>query len=242
VGEWTVDPKDPLYSRSDSNALVLHSDGSQLKGVGPEGAQLRFWEEGSAVVGEATDVDGKIWKMRWQWLEPGTRARMAVTDGTESHEVTLIRPSAASDTAWPAPPVVVKTATPAPVVVNAARPAPAGEPPLFEVRGDLNSDGAMETVRIVGMVPGAKANSDADKRLEILGIDGDVLFESKIFQAPFRTDLDDIAETPEQKAGLHILESSEGYPVVRVIFVCRSGDFFDLQFDGQAYVVVQYGN
>lgn len=222
LGEWTVDPKDPLYSRSESNALTLHGDGAQLRGVGPEDAHFRFWDQEQTIVGEATDGDGKVWKIGWVWLEPGVRARMSVTDGQEGHEVTLIRPSAAG----------AATMT----------PTPAKETPLFEARGDLNSDGSQETVRIRALVPGGQANSNCDKQIEILGADGEVVFQSDVFQAPFRTDHDDIAENPGQKSGVHILEKAEGYPVIRIIFVCRSGDFVDLQYDGKTYVPVVWGN
>lgn len=219
-GEWTVDPKDPLYSRSESNGLNLHSEGSQLKGVGPENGQFRFWDQGSGIVGEATDGSGKTWKLSWEWLEPGARARMTVSDGQDSHQVTLIRPSA----------VIVETV-----------PSPTAELPLFQTRGDLNGDGSVETVRILSLVPGASADSSSDKRMEILAADGTVVFSSEVFQEPFRTDFDDMAETPEQKAGLHIVEGKR-YPVIRVIFVCRSGNFADFQFNGQTYDLADVGN
>jgi hypothetical protein len=221
VGEWTVDPKDPLYSSSDDNTLSLHREGSQLQGLGPEGAALRFWDQGSAIAGEAADVDGKIWNLRWEWLEPGARARMTVSNGQDRHQVTLIRPSAA---------------------LESASSPPSKGASLFEAHGDLNSDGALETVRVLGLSPAAEANSDVDKQIEIADAGGSVLFRSEVFQEPFRTDLDDMAENPDQKAGLHILQSAQGFPVIRVIFVCRSGNFVDFQFNGQTYEVVTTGN
>ncbi len=172
-------------------------------------------------MGEATDGDGKVWKVGWEWLEPGSRARMSVSDGQEGHVVTLIRPSA---------------------VVVAATPTPEPEPPLFQAEADLNGDGARETVKILALAPGALASSDCDKRMEILDASGAVVFSSPVFQEPFRTDLDDMAENPDQKAGLHVLEGSEGYPVIRVIFVCRSGNFADFQYNGQTYVLVGSGD
>lgn len=221
VGEWTVDPNDPLYSKSDSNILSLHSEGAEIKGPGPENGQFRFWDQGTAIVGEATDARGKSWRLGWEWLESGARARLSISDGHESQQVTLIRPSATTAVASPLAPL------------NSL---------LFEARGDVNCDGSTETVRILSLVPGAQAKASSDKQLEILSSDGTVVFASERFKEPFRADLDDTAETPDQKAGLHILEGGGGYPVIRVIFVCRSGNFVDFRYNGHSYELAVVGD
>lgn len=114
--------------------------------------------------------------------------------------------------------------------------------PLFEVRGDLNGDGSPETVKVLPRKAGVKANSNGKKEIVIAASDGTVQYRTPEFTEPFRTDMDDIAQNPGQKVGLHILKGQTRYPLIRVIFVPRSGNFIDLQYDGTTYDVVATGN
>ena len=70
---------------------------------------------------------------------------------------------------------------------------------------------------------------------------GTLQFDSEPFEEHFHTDLDSIAESADQKSGLHVLVGSK-YPRIRLIFATRSGNFVDFQFDGRNYVVAEFGD
>ncbi len=82
----------------------------------------------------------------------------------------------------------------------------------------------------------------ARKQFQILSGQGDLRFVSEPFEEPFHTDMDDLAESPEGKAGPHILAGSSEYPRIRLIFTARSGNFVDFHFNGQQFELAEIGD
>ena len=221
---WSVDPADPAYSSGSKrdNELVLSLQGSELKGTGPENSPFRFWAEGEQIVGEAHDPEGKLHKLRWEWLEGRSKARLHLVGGVETHTLTLRR-------------------GPAPEPQAPEPPKPQPLPTLYELQSDLNGDGSRERAVVVALDGNPEPNAPSRKALRIYDSAGNLQFESEPFEEPFHTDLDSTAEHAQEKAGLHLVET-KSYPRIRLIFTTRSGNFVDFRFDGQGYVLAEVGD
>lgn len=167
--------------------------------------------------------------------------------------------SGPSNSPSPAPPAPVATATDqgTPVVpppVETPLPPPPPPPPevppattpsltvLYESEHDLDGDGREERVRVISLEANAEPNSASRKQLQILSPEGDLRFVSEPFEEPFHTDLDELAESTEGKAGLHILPGTSEYPRIRLIFAARSGNFVDFRFNGQQFELAEFGD
>lgn len=214
---WSVDPGDPAYQagQKEANELVLHRRGDEVSGHGPENSPFRFWVQDGRIVGEARDPEGKLHQLRWEWSQPGEKARLSVSGEGEGRTLTLRR--------GPAP---------------AAKAPPR---PLYHAQADLNGDGQPESVEVVVLDGNPTPNSASTKVLKILSADGKLLFQSERFEEPFHTDLDHLAESPEQTSGLHIV-AGRPYPRIRLIFATRSGNFVDFHYDGRGYSLAEVGD
>ncbi len=223
---WSVDPSDPAFvsDSREKNELILHQQGAEVSGHGPEHTPFRFWVEGSNLVGEASDPEGKSYKVTWEWVEPGQKARLSLrADGGKGDTVTLRRG-----------PASLKV-PPSPAASSVS------EVILFQVDQDLNGDRTQESARVVALDHNPEPNSSSRKVLRIYGSDGRLQFQSEPFEEPFRTDLDSTAEKSEEKAGLRLLVGTS-YPRIRLIFATRSGNFVDFQFNGKEYVLAEIGD
>ncbi|MBT9584547.1 zinc ribbon domain-containing protein [bacterium] len=141
--------------------------------------------------------------------------------------------------ATPAPQASLELASPVSQVTPS--PTPPADVVLYHLERDLNGDQQPESARVVALDRNPEPNSDSRKVLQILDGNGVLQFASEAFEEPFHTDLDEIAESADQKSGLHVLEGSK-YPRIRLIFAPRSGNFVDFQFDGLHYVVAEFGD
>lgn len=220
---WSVDPGDPAFvtGSKESNELVMHKEGATIVGHGPENTPLRFWTEGSKILGEIKDPEGTVHKVRWEWVEPGRKARLS----GENNQTLLLRRGGAALTA--------RTPSPKPSAVR--------ESVLYQIAHDLNGDRQSESARIVALDHNPEPNSSSRKALRIYGPDGKLQFESEPFEEPFHTDTDSLAESPEEKTGLHVVAGSS-HPRLRLIFTTRSGNFVDFQFNGKTYVLAELGD
>lgn len=176
-------------------------------------------------MGEALESGGKSWKMRWEWLEPGRRVRLALSDGQgQSQQASLIRP-----TELPAP-------------ASSSTPTPGALPLLYEVTGDVNKDGRLEKIQVLGLDGQTQPDSDGNKQMLVLNSDSEVIFRSESFQEPFHLDSDVYAQKPEERAGVHILPQTSGYPIIRLVFASASGNFVDFKFNGAKFVLAEVGD
>lgn len=212
---WSVDPGDPSYTSGprERNELVLRLQGQEVSGMGPEQSPFRFWAEGQQIVGEARDPEGKLHKLRWEWLNSRQGARLHLLGESDKTSLILRRGPA-------------------------AEPAP---PTLYELQADLDGDGQRERAQVVALDRNPEPNASSRKVLRISDQAGVVKFESESFEEPFHTDLDSTAEHAEEKAGLHLLPDRR-FPRLRIIFTTRSGNFVDFQFDGRQYVLAEMGD
>lgn len=220
VDTWSVDPDDPAFiaNSKEANELILERQGTEVRGQGPDNTPFRFWAEGDKIVGEARDPGGKLHSIDWVWVEAGQKARLQVPAEGES---LLLRRG----------PVTIATPTPTPPETVI----------LYQADQDLNGDQQAESVQVIALDNNPDANAPSKKILRIYGADGSLQFASETFEEPFHTDLDSLAESPEEKAGLRILPGSK-YPRIRLIFATRSGNFVDFQFDGRNYVLAEVGD
>jgi len=212
---WSVDPGDPSYTAGskEQNELILHLQGQEVVGMGPDKSPFRFWTEGGQIVGEARDPQSKLHKLRWEWLDAQNKARLHLLGESDKSTLSLRRGPAAET-----PP-----------------------PSLYDLRADLNGDGQRERAQVVALDRNPEPNSSSRKVLRIYDQAGALKFESEPFEEPFHTDLDSSAEHEEEKAGLHLVPGGR-FPRLRLIFTTRSGNFVDFQFDGHHYVLAEIGD
>lgn len=145
-------------------------------------------------------------------------------------------PSSPSPTAIP-----VSLPTLTPVSTPESTPVTPEVTILYRVQEDLDGDGNLETAQVVALDGNPQPNSNSRKVLRIYAMGGRMSFESEAFEEPFHTDLDHLAEKPEEKAGLWVVKG-EGYPRLRMIFATRSGNYVDYRFDGQNYDLAGMGD
>ena len=217
---WSVDPADPGYTSGSKqeNELILRVQGQEIVGTGPDATPFRFWAEGGTIAGEARDPSGKLHKLRWEWLEPGKKARLHLVGDGENSSLVFRRGPAAEPT-----------------------PARTELPALYELQSDFNGDGSPERAMVVALDHNPEPNAPSRKALRIFDGAGALQFESAPFEEPFHTDLDSTAEQDGEKAGLHLVPAKR-FPRIRLIFASRSGNFVDFQFDGQHYVLAEMGD
>lgn len=221
IGLWSVDPSDPLYQagRQQENELSLKAEGISIVGSGPDKSSLHFsWRDGQ-IVGEGKEPDGKTHRLRWQWILEGQKAKLSVTQQGREQSVTLIKGQ---------------------VQTVSARPSHASDC-LYRKQADLNGDGSSETVEVIVLEDNLQPNAATPKVLKILSASGSLLFQSEKFEEPFRTDLDSIAEAPDQVCGLHLIAGNP-YPRIRLIFTPRSGNFVDFGYDGKEFGLAGLGD
>ena len=151
-------------------------------------------------------------------------------------------PSAAVATTAPTPTPSPPPTTPPPEEVSSPTPVSEQVTILYESERDLDGDGAPERARVISLEGNPEPNSSARKQFQILSAQGDLRFVSEPFEEPFHTDLDELAESPEGKAGLHFLPGNSQYPRIRLIFTARSGNFVDFHFNGQQFELADIGD
>jgi hypothetical protein len=200
------------------NELILHTQGQEISGHGPENTPLRFWAEGDKIVGELRDPDGNLHKIAWEWIETGQTARLRVRDQGGQDKSLLLRRG---------PVALAQTTTP--------------ECILYQMNHDLNGDGQSESAQIVALDNNPEPNAASRKVLRIQDAHGSLQFESEPFEEPFHTDIDSVAESAQEKAGLHLLPGSP-FPRIRLIFASHSGNFVDFHFNGKEYVLAEIGD
>ena len=177
--------------------------------------------------------------MLWKGISGLPSATPVPTATSPSSPAPTVATPVATPVVTPTPQASVEQATP--VSPPTPSPTPLAEVVLYQLERDLNGDGQPESARVIALDRNPEPNSDSRKVLQILNSNGALQFASEPFEEPFHTDLDSIAESADQKSGLHVLEGSK-YPRIRLIFATRSGNFVDFQFDGHNYVVAEFGD
>lgn len=238
AGTWVVRPGDSNYDEDEParNRLELTLQGGVLVGTPPGGgSEIRLVSrQGDDFQGEYVE-DGAVTAFKGR-LQGG---RLTLT--VEGESVTLVRPSEVGSAPPSSATPEVKPESPGDGEV-AWGPGIDPDSIVFRDTGDLDGDGQDEVAAVVADKPGSDPQAEEPRRLAILKSDGSVAFETPSFKEPFRPDLDNLADRPENTAGVHVVQGAGAHPDIRLVFAPASGNFVVFRYDGSTYQVVESGD
>ncbi len=212
----------------------------------PGGSRARWW--GAGLVGLLMLGTGL---RQWLWTPAQPTASPTVTaPAVPAAQPTAPAPPAVDQPTPSSSPTAAEESTPASSPIPAEEFTPSSSPipasqsatVLYQSEHDLDGDGSPELARVVSLEGVSDPNSTARKQFQVLSPEGHLRYVSEPFEEPFHTDLDDLAESPEGKAGLHVLPGTSEFPRIRLIFAARSGNFVDFRFNGQQFELAEIGD
>ncbi|MGI5843128.1 MAG: hypothetical protein ACOX9B_02970 [Candidatus Xenobium sp.] len=112
---------------------------------------------------------------------------------------------------------------------------------LFVDQADVNGDGRIEQVQIISSAGNSDPTVSAPRRFRVVDEAGKTLFQTEEFTEPFLVDLDELADHPANRAGIHVVKGSGRWPDIRIVFASASGNFVVFRFDGSTYQLVETG-
>lgn len=236
AGTWSIDSQDPNYDPNDSSGqgIPFAMEGGRLVARSPEGDQ-----------GELRILSRQGDDLRGEYEEGSTRQpvtgrvdgdRMTLT--VEGESITFRRDGGGATVIGP------RTEGTPEVGWQPEDPPAPDFLPVFEDVGDVDGDGSQERVMVVaedetGLADPTRA---APRRLVVVKSDGTVAFQTDVFQEPFRPDLNELADGPQNYAGVHVTRGGGPYADIRLVFAPASGNFVVFRYDGSTYQIVESGD